>query len=286
MQDLIETEIIEAEIILPLTEEERLEYVTRTKRVLDNYQNIALYSLEVWKDLKYIKDNALYREEYTTFAMYCRHALAKDNSTVYRLLKDLEFKEQLLLEASTDEERLSIMSLKEGNTRFLRTMPEEARAAFWKIAFGLGTTVLPKKEDGSIEPTTAFLESVGENIDELITQGGIHLDGKFIELEGVHAAAKATGTDEDTVKMALLAMGVTENYFEQLQRQRERIKEKSMKADIVTLKGTVESKFDVNGSEYAVIVDSKGNETDINDIVLSFRNRFINLSLKSPLKDI
>lgn len=277
-------EIIVGEVTnIPLSEEERLEYNARIARILDGMQTIARTSLDVWRDLKVIKDGRLYREKYDTFNDFCRDELGKDNSLVYRYLKDAELKEEMLLEAGSDEERLSIMSLKEGNMRWLRKLPAEAQIPFWKVAHGVGITVLPHKEDGSIEPTTSFLEAVGDRIDEIVEQGGINIDGEFISLDKAGMAADAAGTDEETVKAALFALGVSEEYFEALERQKDHIRERSTKADNVTAKGTVETRVDVNGSEFPVVVDSKGNEIDICDLILSFNLRYVNISLKSPL---
>jgi hypothetical protein len=284
---LITTEdVISGEVMnIPLSAEERLEYKERTRHILECFQSITVKSLEMWGDLKFIKEHRLYREDYNTFQDYCRDELGKDNSQVYRLIKDAELKEELLLEAGSDEERLSIMSLKEGNTRFLRKFPAEVQLPIWKIVFGVGITVLQKKEDGSIEPTTGFIESVCDNIDEIMTTGHVSLNGESIPLDKAKMAADAAGTDEETVKAALLTLGVSEDYFEKLERQKDHIKEKSAKADIVSIKGTIESRLDMNGSEYPVLVDSKGQEIDLNDIILSFNLRWVNLSVKAPIRD-
>lgn len=283
---LEEFDVIQGEVMnIPLSTEERLEYAERTRRVLEAFQAIAVKSLEMWQDLKYIKENRLYREDYNNFQDYCKNELGRDNSVVYRYIKDAQLKEELLMEASNDEERLSIMSLKEGNTRFIRKLPTEVQIPFWKIAYGVGITVLPKKEDGSIEPTTGFLVDVGDRMDEILSTGAVTLDGESIPIDKAKMAADTAGTDEETVKSALFALGVSESYFETLERQKDHIKEKSSKADIISIKGTVECRVDTNGSEYPVLVDSKGQEIDINDIVLAFNLRHVNLSLKSPIRD-
>lgn len=283
--EIIETEeIIVGEVTnIPLSTEERLEYNARIARILDGLQIIARTSLDVWRDLQVIKDGRLYREKHDTFNDFCKNELGKDNSLIYRYLKDAKLKEELLLNASSDIERLSIMSLKEGNMRYIRKLPTEVQVPYWKIAHGVGITVLPHKEDGSIEPTTGFLESVGDKMDEILATGAVTLDGESIPLNKAGMAADAAGTDEETVKAALFTLGVSEAYFEVLERQKDYIREKSMKADFATVKGTVETRVDVNGSEYPVIVDSHNNETDLNDLILSFNLRFVNLSLKSPL---
>jgi hypothetical protein len=268
---------------IPLSDEERLEYNARIARILDGFQQIARASLDMWRDLKYIKDHRLYREKYDTFHDFCAGELGKDNSQVYRYLKDAEIKEDLLLEASTDEERLSIMSLKESNTRFIRKLDQEVMLPFWKVAYGIGVTVLPHKEDGSVEPTTGFLESVANQMDEILDSGGVNLDGAFIPFDKAKTAAESAGTDEETVKQALLTLGVTEEYFEVLERQKDRIREKSIKTDYVPVKGIVETRVDINGSEFPVLIDAKGNEVDLVDLLLSFNQRFINLSIKSPM---
>lgn len=284
-EEVIEDIVIDGIVMnAPLSDEERLEYNARIARILEGFQIIARASLEMWRDLKYIKDHRLYREKYDNFHDFCAKELGKDNSQVYRYLKDAEIKEELLLEAETDEERLSIMSLKESNTRFIRRLPEDVQLPLWKVAYGIGITVLPKKDDGSIEPTTGFFESVANRVDEIITEGGVNLDGEFISIDKVKIAADSAGTDEDTVKTALLSLGVSEEYLETLERQKDKIREKSMKVDYVPIKGIVETKIDINGSEYPVLIDSKGNEVDLNDLLLSFNNRFINLSIKSPIE--
>lgn len=276
--------VIEGVVVnAPLTAEERLEYNARIARILDGFQKIARASLDMWRDLKYIKDHRLYREKFDTFHDFCAGELGKDNSQVYRYLKDAEIKEELLLEAATDEERLSIMSLKESNTRLFRKMPSEVQLPLWKIAYGIGITILPHKEDGSIEPTSGFIESVANQMDEILESGGVNLDGEFIPFDKAKTAAESAGTDEDTVKKALLTLGVTEEYFEVLERQKDKIREKSNKADYVPVKGIVETRIDVNGSEYPVLIDAKGNAIDLNDLLLSFNMRFINLSIKSPI---
>jgi len=284
---VIEENPIEGEIInLPLSEEEQKEHIACVSRILEAFQGVTRTMLQVWKDLKWIKDNRTYRVKYDTFNEFCRVELARDNSQVYRYLKDAEFKETLLLEADTDEERLSILSLKESNTRQIRLLSSEEQIPFWKLVYGFGGIVLNKKEDGSIEPTTGFLQAVGDKIEEATTLGGIHLDGEFISFDGAQHAADLAGTTPEQAKALLIGLGVSEDYFEVLKRQAQHIKEKSIKADIVTQKGTVEVRQDVNGSDYPVIVDSKGNEIDMSEVLLAFNNRFVHFSLKSPIREI
>lgn len=278
--------VIEGVVINPpLTDEERQEHQTRVERILNTIHAIHFKSLELWQDLKWIRDNRTYREKHDTFNDFCRDEIGKDNSQIYRYIRDAEFKESLLLEAADDAERTSIMGLKEANTRFIRTLPEEVQIPFWKLAFGIGVNVLPKKDDGSIEPTTGFLESVGERVDEVMSEGGIHLNGEFIPLDRLAHAAEVAGTDEVTAKTILLTMGVSEEYFELLKRQEQHIKERSMKADTTILKGTVEVRVDANGSDYPIIIDSKGNEIDLSGVLLAFNNRWVALSLKAPIRD-
>jgi hypothetical protein len=270
---------------ISLSDEERTEFQERTQRILEAFHAIHFKSLEIWRDLKEIKDRKLYREKYETFNIYCRDELSKDNSQIYRYLKDAEFKETLLLQANDDAERSSIMNLKEANTRFLRTLPDDVQVPFWRLSYGIGLSVLPKKEDGSIEPTTGFLESVGERVDEVMNEGGIHLNGEFIPLDRLAHAAEVAGTDEITAKTILLTMGVSEEYFELLKRQEQHIKERSMKSDTTSLKGTVEVRVDSNGSDYPVMIDSKGNEIDLAGVLLAFNNRWVSFSLKAPIRD-
>jgi hypothetical protein len=280
------TPAIEGEIVnAPLSEEERVGHTERVRRIQENFQQIAQISLDMWRDLSWIKENRTYRERYDTFDEFCKNELGKDNSQIYRYMKDAKFKEQLLLEAGTDEERASILNLKESNTRFLRTLDEDTQVAFWKLAYTIGDRgALPKKEDGSMDFSTAFLESVGEKTEEALTQGGVHLDGQFITFDNVSIAAEHAGVDEDTAKEILIAAGVSEEYVERLERQKDHIREKSAKADIIPLKGTIETRQDVNGSDYPVIIDSKGNETDLNELMLSFNNRWVALSVKAPIR--
>jgi len=248
-------------------------------------QDIGRSSNELWEHIKWIRDHKTFRNKYKTFNEFCRYELSKDNSVIYRMIRDSEFKENLLLEAHSDEERSTILNLKEGNTRFLRTLPEESQIPFWQLAYSLGTCILPKKEDGSIEPTTAFLESVGERLDEIMQSGTVNIDGSPVPIGQLANLAEATGTNESTIKTILLSLGVSEEYFELLKRQEQHIKEKSMKADVISLKGTVELKIDINGSEYPIILDSKNNEVDVNEVLLSFAGRWVNFSLRVPLKD-
>lgn len=279
-------EVIHGEVMnAPLSDEERVEHEARITRILGGFQEIAQTSLEIWQDLKWIKEHRTYREKYDTFHDFCKDELGKDNSVIYRYIKDAEIKEKMLLEANTDAERTSIMSLKESNTRFIRTLPEEVQMAFWKLAYGIGVNVLPKKEDGSIETTTAFLESVGDKVGEITTDGGINLDGEFISITKIQKAAEIAGMDEDKAKQLLMSVGVSEEYFEAIKRQEQHIRERSMKADILSLKGTIEVRTDVNGSDYPIIIDTKGNETDLNEVILSFNNRFAHVSIKSPIRD-
>lgn len=280
-------EVIEGEITnTPLSDEERAEHAVRVAAINTAFQDIGYKSLEIWQNLKWIKDNRTYREEHDTFQDFCKNDLGKDNSQIYRYLKDAELKEKFLLEASTDAERLSIMSLKEGNTRFIRTLSPEIQLPFWKVAYGLGIGLLAKKDDDSIEHTTAFLESTAAKMNEILEQGGIHIDGQFVSVDSVVDSAKIDGVDEDTAKAILLRAGVSEEAYEALKRQADHIREKSAKADITTLKGTIESQLDSNGSEYPVLVDSKGNEYDLFEVLLSFNNRFVNISVKSPIRDV
>lgn len=153
------------------------------------------------------------------------------------------------------------------------------------MAYTIGNRgALPKKEDGSVEPTTAFLESVGEKIDEALTQGGISIDGSFVSFDNVAIAAEHAGVDEETAKEVLMAAGVSEEYIERLERQKEHIREKSTKADILPLKGTIGTRQDANGSDFPVIIDVKGNEQDLSEILLGFNNRFVHLSIKAPIR--
>jgi len=289
MSDAVALETVEihdGEVVnTALSNEEKEEFEVRTKRILQAFQEVAYKSLEIWQDLKYIKDNRLYREKFDTFQDYCKNELARDNSQIYRLIKDAELKENMLLEAANDQERLSIMSLKESNTRFIRTLPDEVQIAFWKLAYGIGTTLLPKKEDGSIEMTTGYLSSIGEKVSEVLSEGGVNLNGEFVPLSTVQQAAEIAGVDEDTAKMILLSAGVNEEYFEVLKRQEQHIREKSMKNDVYTAKGRIELKTDINGSDYPVIIDSKGNELDLCDLLLSFNNRFIHFSVRAPIRE-
>jgi len=270
----------------PLTPAQIAEHKVRVDRILSNFQDIARKAVNAWGDIKWIKDNRTYRNEYSNFNEFCRDALGKDNSQIYRYIKDAELKEEFLLEAETDVERASIMSLKESNTRFIRRLPEEVQLPIWKLAYGIGTLtgVCPPKEDGSIEMTTAFLQSVAEKTDEIVQFGGLSLEGKFVPIKGIEGAAKVAGMDSDAAKTLLMAVGVTEEYFEAIQRQKEHIIEKSVKADFHVFKGVVDTKVDTNGSEYPVIVDSKNNEIDLTDVMLSYNGRFVALSLKVPLE--
>lgn len=281
-------EIIQAKVELmnsPLTDEERHEHQVRKSRIVDGFQQIYATSLSVWQDLQWINENRTYREEYETFNDFCKEALGKDNSQIYRYLKDAKFKEQLLLTAADDQERMSIMSMKESNTRFIRTLPEDVQTAFWKVAYSIGRVTLPHKEDGSIEPTTAYLESVGEGVTELNERGGITVNGEFIPVNAIQEAAESVGVDESTAKALLLGVGISEEYYESLKRQEQHIKEKSMKADFTVVRGTIEHRVDSNGSDYPALKDSKGNYVDLHDLLLSFNNRFVTLSLKSPIRE-
>jgi hypothetical protein len=279
-------EIHDGEVInAPLSSEELQEHEARVARILETLHSIHFKSLELWQDLKWIRDHKTFRDKYDTFNDFCRFEIGKDNSQIYRYIRDAEFKESLLLEAADDAERTSIMGLKEANTRFIRTLPDDVQIPFWKLAFGIGINVLPKKEDGSIEPTTGFLESVGERVDEVMNEGGIHLNGEFIPLDRLAHAAEVAGTDEITAKTILLTMGVSEEYFELLKRQEQHIKERSMKSDTTSLKGTVEVRVDSNGSDYPVMIDSKGNEIDLAGVLLAFNNRWVSFSLKAPIRD-
>lgn len=285
-QAIEKVEVFEGVVInAPLSDEERQEHETRVARLLEAFQYIAHKSLEMWQDLKWIKDNRTFRDKYETFNDFCKYELGKDNSQIYRYIKDAEFKESLLLEAKDDAERLSIMSLKESNTRYIRTLPTEAQIPMWKLAYGIGVNVLPKKDDGSIETTTGFLESVGEKVDEILASGGVNIDGEFIPLDSAKNAAFVAGVDEDTAKTVLLAAGVTEEYYEVLERQKQHIKEKSMKVDNAVLKGTIEMRTDTNGSDYPVLVDSKNNEVDMAEFLLAFNNRFVTVSIKAPIRE-
>jgi len=279
-------EVHEGEVVNHiLSDAEKEEFELRTKRILQAFQEVSYKTLAIWQDLKYIKDNRLYREKYDTFQDYCKNELARDNSQIYRLIKDAELKENMLLEAIDDTERLSIMSLKESNTRFIRTLPEDVQVAFWKIAYGIGITMLPKKEDGSIEMTTGYLNSIGERVSEVLSEGGVNIDGEFVPMSNVQQAAEIAGVDEETAKMILLSAGVKEEYFEVLKRQEQHIREKSMKNDVYTARGTVELRTDINGSDFPVIVDTKGNELDLCDLLLSFNNRFIHFSVRAPIRE-
>jgi hypothetical protein len=279
-------EVHDGEVVnAPLSPEELEEHRLRVERILNALHAIHFKSLEMWQDLKWIKDNKTYRDKYDTFNDFCRLEIGKDNSQIYRYIRDAEFKEGLLLEADSDPERVSIMGLKESNTRFIRTLPEDAQAAFWKMAYGIGLNILPKKEDGSIEVTTGFLESVGERLDEIMQSGTVTLDGESVPLDQLANLAEATGTDERTIKTILLALGVSEEYFEILKRQEQHIKDRSAKADTAVLKGTIEVRVDVNGSDYPVLIDSKNNEIDVSELILSFNNRWVSLSLKAPIRE-
>lgn len=285
-QALERVEILEGEVVNPpLTDELRAEHTIRVERININFQVISGKSLEIWNDLKWIRDNRTYLERHNNFPDFCRDELGKDNSQIYRYIKDAEFKEQLLLEAKNDEERASILNLKESNTRYLRTLPPDAQIPLWRLAYTLGQGSLSKKDDGSVEMTTAFLESVGERVGEALDQGGIHIDGEFIGFDAVSSAAQAGGVDPDTAKELLLAAGVSEEYFERLKRQEQHIRDKSQKNDVVTCKGTIEVRQDVNGSDYPVLIDVKGNETDMAELILAFNNRFVNISLRAPIRD-
>jgi hypothetical protein len=278
--------IIQGEVTnIPLTDEERQEHQVRTARVLARFHKIHFESIEIWNDLKWIKDNRTYREKYDTFNDYCRDELGKDNSQIYRYIKDAEIKEKLLLAAGDDVERTSLLSLKESNTRFIRTLPEEVQLPIWKLAYGIGQSALPKKEDGSIEMTTSFLQSVANTTDEIIEYGGINIDGRFVPIDNLSEAAKIAGVGEHEAKAVLMAVGVSEDHYERIKRQEAHIKEKSMKADVITLKGTVRMVQDINGSEFPMILDSKGNEQDVAEIIGSFNNRFVHISLRSPIRE-
>jgi hypothetical protein len=280
-------EVHEGEVVnTPLTEEERAEHESRIARIHATFGEIGLKSLEIWRDLQWIKDNKTYREEYDDFNSFCLTELGRDNSTIYRQLKDAEFKEKLLLEAASDSERASILTLRESNTRFLRGLPEEVQTAFWKLSFALGSEMLAKKDNGAIEPSTSYFESLASNMNEILENGGLHIDGEFVSVDSVVESAKVEGVDEATAKAILLKAGVSEAAYEALQRQAQHIKERSIKADVTTLKGNINVRTDVNGSDYPVLVDSRGNELDLSEILLSFNTRFVALTLKSPIRDI
>jgi hypothetical protein len=214
----------EEDIDSPLTDEERQEHEARMHRISENMQNIANTSLEVWRDLQWIRENKTYRDKHLTFNDFCKEELGRDNSMIYRGLKDAEFKEQLLLEAGTDEERVSILGLREGNTRFMRTLPAESQLPFWKLTYALGSEMLSKKEDGSIEPSTPYMQSLAENMNEILETGGLHIDGKFVSVESVVDSAQIEGVDEASAKAILLRAGVSESAYEALQRQAQHIK--------------------------------------------------------------
>ncbi len=272
------------EVIPPLSEDEREEHLRRTKEIAASFQDVAKASLSIWGHLGWINQHRTYREDYSTFQDYCKTEFGKDNSQIYRHIKDAEFKEELLLQAEDDTERLSIMALKESNTRFMRGLPKEVQIPIWKLALGMGNQILPKKEDGSIEMTSAFLESVGDHVGELQESGGMTLDGQFIPVGAIQNAAEMAGVTEQTAQAVLAYVGVAEDYLESIKRQEQHIKERSAKADFVVVKGTVETKVDVNGSEYPIVVDSKGNEVDLNELALSFNHRFVTVSFKAPIR--
>lgn len=275
----------EQDIDAPLTDEERQEHEFRMSRIAENMHNMATLSLDVWRDLQWIRDNKTYREKHLTFNDFCKEELGRDNSLIYRQLKGAELKEQLLLEAGSDEERISILGLKEGNTRFIRTLPPEAQLPFWKLTYALGSEMLAKKEDGSIEPTTPYMESLASNMNEILEQGGLHINGEFVSVDAVVNSAKIEGVDEASAKAILLRAGVSESAYEALQRQAEHIREKSIKADTTHIKGYISTQVDTNGSSYPVLTDSRGNQYDLYDILLSFNNRFLSITLKSPIRD-
>src|SRR5688572_25044621 len=96
-------EVIEAEIVdnTPLSPEEKAGHTERIQRIHTAMYEMSERSIEIWKDLQWIKDNRTYREEYDTFQDFCKSELGKDNSQIYRHIKDAELKEALLLNASS-----------------------------------------------------------------------------------------------------------------------------------------------------------------------------------------
>jgi len=284
MNESTDLEIIKDSEIESISPETLSEYDTRINRCLEIIQNISVYSVELWTHIKWFKDTKTYKlKGYETFNDFCRQELGKDNSQIYRYIKDSEFKEALLLKAETNEERTSILSLKESNTRFIRTLPEEAQIPFWKLAYSVGSVVLTAKEDGSIEPTTGFLEDVGDQLDEIIHQGGMHLDGEFYPLAKIDETAKILGVEEDTARALFLSAGVSDAYFEALKRQEVHIKNKTAKYDHVSLRGAIEMVSDDQGI-HPILLDEKGNELNLAEVLLGFVNREVTLSIKSPIK--
>lgn len=278
------TQIVhEAVVELPMTELEIAEHNKYVDAINQGMQDIARTSLEVWNAVQWINEHRSYRYKYDTFNDFCKIELGKDNSQIYRHLKDAKFKEQLLLVSGSDEEKSSIMALKESNTRFIRELPEDVWTPFWKLTYVIGSKILPKKEDGSVELTTSFLQTVGGKIDDIMHKGGIDIDGQFISINKMEEAADIAGCDADTAKAVLMAVGVSEEVYESLKRQEQHIKERSIKADYIPLRGTISHKVDVNGSDYPVLVDSKGNTYDLVDLLLSFRERFVQLSIRAPI---
>lgn len=267
-----------------LTQEEQTIYSNIKQQLKAANQKIHQAYIEMWECVDFIRTNRLYREEYKSFDEFCQVELGADNSQVFRNLRDVSFKRGILKGDVDEQEKTSLLNLKESNTRFIRKLPEEVQESFWKVAYGIGLSVLPKKEDGSIEMTTSFLENVATGIDELNTQQGITINGEFVPVEAIEDSAEMHGVPEETAKKLFLSAYVEEGYIETVKRQRQHIKDKVSSADYIYLNGTVKVEI-VDGSIQPMLIDKDGFRHSIIEILKAYSDKEVSISLKSFIRD-
>jgi hypothetical protein len=267
-----------------LSEEELIQYKQIKSKLKTISQTVHQAYLEMWECVDTIREQRLYREEYKSFDEFCQQELGADNSQVFRNLRDVSFKRGILNNGVDDVERESLLNLKESNTRFIRRLPANVQESFWKVAYGIGLSVLPKREDGSIEMTTSFLENVASGIDELNTQQGITINGEFVPVEAIQESAEIYGVPEETAKKLFLGAYVEEGYIENVKRQRQHIKDKVTQTDYIYITGKVKLEI-IDGKITPIIVDREGVKHFIEEIIKPYSEKEIVLSVKSFVRD-
>lgn len=269
--------------------------LSRLKKIEDEvYGNL----IEYWLIVKQFKsDKELVKAlGYTSFDDFCVKELAKDNSQVYRQIDDAVFKKGLIdnlggaVEAGlvhADEaaiEVATIKGLKESNTRLIRRLPEDAREGFWKLAYFIGLETLERKDDGSIEPTTEYLEKVLGQVEEFNTLGGVTIDGKFISKDKIGRAAEIYGVDEAIARAMFVAAGVGEAVIESVTKHKAEIREKASRHhNFEIFKGVIEVQ-QYGELSIPIIVTGGGDEIDMNEYLKGYVDMEVTVSIKSPLK--
>lgn len=191
---MVLTQAPEVETLLPLTRQE----IKRLKECEDVIEQGLNTFYEVGNALAEVRDSRLYRIKYATFEDYCQERWGMSRRRGYELIAAAAVVENV--RNCAHEEPAN-----EAQARELSKLDEIAQEAVWQIAVGTAD----KNGDNKPHVTAAHIKSVVSVLTEVVKAGGLD-----------------NGSGEVKPLGQLIDAAITEDVYERMMRQKQRIKDK------------------------------------------------------------